>query len=143
MRFAFNVQTDERHMSAIHRFEIPVVDFARAQEFYETVLNTKLYVNDMRETMGSMLGLFPHDGQVGGALARKPQYGYAPSMEGTPSTTPQNVIWMLCWHGLRMPVAKSCCRKRPCAKMLAADSWAGRGIATATKSDATRTSNTD
>ena len=30
-----------------------------------------------------MLGVFPHDGQVGGALVHNPQYGYAPSTTGT------------------------------------------------------------
>ena len=70
-------------MSVINWFEIPVADFERAQKFYETILDTKLYVNDMRETMGSMLGVFPHDGQVGGALVHNPQYGYTPSTEGT------------------------------------------------------------
>ena len=70
-------------MSAINWFEAPVADFERARKFYETVIDTRLVINDMRETMGSMLGVFPHDGKVGGCLAHNPQYGYTPSAEGT------------------------------------------------------------
>ncbi len=70
-------------MSVINWFEIPVLDFERARAFYEQVLETKLFINDQRETMGSMLGVFPHDGRVGGCLVHNPQYGYTPSTEGT------------------------------------------------------------
>ena len=69
-------------MSVINWFEIPVADFERAKTFYETVLDKQLFVNDQRETMGSMLGVFPHDGQVGGCLVHNPQFGYTPSAEG-------------------------------------------------------------
>ncbi len=68
---------------SINWFEIPVLDFERARAFYEQVLETKLFVNDQRENMGSMLGVFPHDGRVGGSLVHNPQYGYTPSTEGT------------------------------------------------------------
>jgi len=70
-------------MSAIHWFEIPASDFDRAKAFYETVLDVELFVNDQRETMGSMLGVFPHEGGVGGCLVHNPQFGYTPSTEGT------------------------------------------------------------
>lgn len=70
-------------MSVINWFEVSVADFERAKTFYETVLEKQLFVNDQRETMGSMLGVFPHDGQVGGCLVHNPQYGYTPSAEGT------------------------------------------------------------
>lgn len=70
-------------MSVINWFEVPVEDFERARAFYETVIGKQLFVNDMRETMGSMLGVFPHDGAVGGCLVHNPQYGYTPSTEGT------------------------------------------------------------
>lgn len=70
-------------MSALHWFEIPVSDFERAKSFYETVLNTQLFVNDQRETMGSMLGVFPHQDGVGGCLVHNPQFGYVPAGEGT------------------------------------------------------------
>ena len=70
-------------MSVINWFEVPVADFERARKFYEAVIGTELFVNDMRETMGSMLGVFPHDGQVGGCLVHNPQDGYRPSAEGT------------------------------------------------------------
>lgn len=70
-------------MSVINWFEVPVEDFERARKFYETVIGTQLFINDQRETMGSMLGVFPHDGAVGGCLVHNPQYGYRPSSEGT------------------------------------------------------------
>lgn len=70
-------------MGAVHWFEIPALDFERAKRFYETVLDTQLFVNDQRETMGSMLGVFPHEGGVGGCLVHNPQFGYAPSDQGT------------------------------------------------------------
>ena len=70
-------------MSVINWFEVPVADFERARQFYETVIDTQLFINDQRETMGSMLGVFPHDGQVGGCLVHNPQFGYTPSTEGT------------------------------------------------------------
>ncbi len=70
-------------MSVINWFEIPVADFERACKFYEAVLEAQLIISDQRETMGSMLGLFPHDGKVGGCLAHNPQFGYTPSAEGT------------------------------------------------------------
>lgn len=79
----FIMRSEEGNMSVINWFEIPVSDFERAKTFYEAVLNTKLFVNDQRETMGSMLGVFPHDGSVGGCLVHNPQYGYTPSTEGT------------------------------------------------------------
>ncbi len=69
-------------MSAIHWFEIPASDFERARGFYETVMDTQLFINDQRETMGSMLGVFPHEGGVGGCLVHNPQFGYTPSSEG-------------------------------------------------------------
>jgi len=70
-------------MSVINWFEVPVADFERAKTFYEIVLDKQLFVSDQRETMGSMLGVFPHDGQVGGCLVHNPQYGYTPSADGT------------------------------------------------------------
>ena len=69
-------------MSAIHWFEIPVSDFERAKAFYESVLQTQLFVQDMRETMGSMLGMIPGGEGTGGVLVHNPQYGYVPSREG-------------------------------------------------------------
>ena len=53
-------------MSAIHRFEIPAAYFERARTFNEMVMELRLFINDMREAMGSMLGVFPHEGEVGG-----------------------------------------------------------------------------
>jgi len=69
-------------MSAIHWFEIPVGDFDRAKTFYEGLLSTQIHVMDMRETMGSMLGMLPNRGGAGGALVHNVQHGYVPSTEG-------------------------------------------------------------
>lgn len=69
-------------MSAIHWFEIPVGDFDRAKTFYEGLLSTQIHVMDMRETMGSMLGMLPNRGGAGGALVHNAQHGYVPSMSG-------------------------------------------------------------
>ena len=70
-------------MSAIHWFEIPVTDINRAQKFYSTVLDVEIPIMDMTEQMGSMLGSFPSDGDVGGMLVQNSQYGYEPSKIGT------------------------------------------------------------
>lgn len=70
-------------MSAIHWFEIPVTDINRAQKFYSTVLDVEIPILDMTAQMGSMLGSFPSDGDVGGMLVQNSQYGYAPSKIGT------------------------------------------------------------
>lgn len=70
-------------MSAIHWFEIPAADFERARNFYEAVLDCQLFINDQRETMGSLLGVFPHEGGIGGCLVHNPGFGYTPSDTGT------------------------------------------------------------
>lgn len=70
-------------MSAIHWFEIPVSDFERAKAFYETVLDTQIHVRDLRETAGSILGMIDGGDGTSGALVHNPQYGYAPSKEGS------------------------------------------------------------
>ena len=80
-------------MSAIHWFEIPVEDFERAKSVYETVMNIKVFVNDQRESMGSMLGVFPHQDGVGGCLVHNPQFGHTPSAERYPRL-PQS-LWAI------------------------------------------------
>ena len=70
-------------MSAIHWFEIPVADFERAKTFYETVMDIQINWQDLRETMGSIIGMLYGGGGVSGALVHNPQYGYVPSREGT------------------------------------------------------------
>jgi len=53
--------------SAITWFEIPTVNLAKAQAFYETVLACRLRPEDMGPSKGAV---FPYDGEeaVGGAL---------------------------------------------------------------------------
>ena len=70
-------------MSAIRWFEIPVAEFDHARIYYKTVMDIQLFINDQRETMGSMLSVFPHEGGVGGCLVHNPQVGYSPSGDGT------------------------------------------------------------
>jgi uncharacterized protein len=57
-------------------FEIPVSNFDRAKEFYETIFKINLHVNDFG---GFKMGVFPHE-ELGGALC----YGewYKPSENG-------------------------------------------------------------
>ena len=66
--------------NAISWFEIPSTQLARAQTFYETVLNCKMH----REPMGpSEAALFPYDAEaVGGCLLAGPT-APAPSAGGT------------------------------------------------------------
>ncbi|MCA9911775.1 MAG: VOC family protein [Anaerolineae bacterium] len=70
-------------MSAIHWFEIGVSDIQRAIQFYETVMNTKLQYADLREQMGSQLGMFPARDGAGGTLVQNEQHGYQPGQAGT------------------------------------------------------------
>ena len=57
--------------NAINWFELPVQDLARAQKFYETVLDTKLKA----ETFAGMpMALFPHSDGVGGALIQDARF---------------------------------------------------------------------
>ena len=70
-------------MSALHWFEIPVTNINRAAGFYSEILNTHIQVVDMQEIMGSMLGMIPNRGGVGGALVQNSQNGYTPGATGT------------------------------------------------------------
>ncbi len=70
-------------MSAIHWFEIPVTDINRAQKFYSTILDVDIPIMDMTAQMGSMLGAFPNNGDVGGMLVQNSQFGYEPSKVGS------------------------------------------------------------
>jgi uncharacterized protein len=66
--------------NAIHWFEIPSVDLARAQTFYETVLDCTM----RREAMGPSEGaVFPYvEGSIGGAIMAGPT-APQPSGNGT------------------------------------------------------------
>ncbi len=71
-------------MSALHWFEIAVIDINRAKVFYETVLDIEIPLVDLTEQMGSILGMIPDGGSPpGGALVQNSQHGYTPSQEGT------------------------------------------------------------
>jgi predicted enzyme related to lactoylglutathione lyase len=67
--------------NAINWFEIPVIDLARAKQFYETILGTEMHAF---EAMGMHCAFFPTDmqqGAIGGGLMQGP--GYEPSATGT------------------------------------------------------------
>ncbi|MGH2575967.1 MAG: VOC family protein [Ignavibacteria bacterium] len=65
--------------NTINWFEIPVVDFERAEEFYTQIFGFKMEKNDM---MGFRMGFFPQDkGSVSGAIVKGE--GYIPIDHGT------------------------------------------------------------
>jgi len=70
-------------MATARWFEIPVQNIDRAKSFYETLLGIEIVPIDMTAEMGSMLGMFPDEDGVGGALVQNNQYCYVPSQEGT------------------------------------------------------------
>ena len=47
--------------SFISIFEIPTIDFSRAVNFYQSILEIKIEAIDMQ---GTQMGLFPTDGQI-------------------------------------------------------------------------------
>ncbi len=65
--------------NAINWFEIPVTDFTRAKKFYETVMDTQLFV----PFEGMEYAMFPADmknGGIGGGIVK--QEGNVPSQTG-------------------------------------------------------------
>jgi predicted enzyme related to lactoylglutathione lyase len=69
----------DRPKSALNWFEIPVSDFKRAVEFYNSILDCKMYE---QEIMGSMMGFFPmEDPGIGGAIIKSDKM--RPSTDGT------------------------------------------------------------
>ncbi|MEX0810746.1 MAG: VOC family protein [Chitinophagales bacterium] len=58
-------------------FEIPVLDFERAKNFYETVFDTEIHAMDLGELK---MGVFPHK-DVGCALCQHPDF-YKPGQNG-------------------------------------------------------------
>jgi len=65
--------------NAINWFEIPVVDFARAKKFYDTIFGFKMEETKMGEYT---MGFFPGDQSgVSGAICHGE--GYKPSVNGT------------------------------------------------------------
>lgn len=70
-------------MSAIHWFEIPVIDINRAKEFYDQILDTDLQIMDLTEQQGSLVAMLPGRGGVSGAIVQNKKWNYIPSQEGT------------------------------------------------------------
>lgn len=67
--------------NAVVWFEIPVSDMERAKNFYETVLNIQIDVQDMG---GVLMGFFPSKPDARGAMGSLMKYeSYIPSQEGT------------------------------------------------------------
>ena len=68
-------------MNPVSWFEIPVTDFDRAKNFYESILDVSLSVNDIGR---SKMGWFPMDqGAPGSPGAIIMHEAYIPSYEGT------------------------------------------------------------
>lgn len=68
--------------NAISWFEIPVLDFDRAKNFYESVIAAEMHVMEM-DQMGSKWAFFPFDmenGGVGGSIIKAD--GCNPSRDG-------------------------------------------------------------
>ena len=74
-------------------FEIPVNDFKRAKQFYETVFEIEM---EERELGDAVMGFFPYDqskGTIGGAICKGPGYlvchkGPKLYLNGDPDLTP-------------------------------------------------------
>jgi predicted enzyme related to lactoylglutathione lyase len=68
--------------NALTWFEIPAVDFARAEKFYNTIFDTELVPMKGIKHLGLQMSLFPHgENAVGGGVIKGA--GYVPSAEGT------------------------------------------------------------
>lgn len=64
--------------NAINWFEIPVTDFERAKQFYETIFEVELSTVEM---MGMQMAMFPSEPpHIGGALVKSENH--VPSMTG-------------------------------------------------------------
>ena len=70
-------------MAIARWFEIPVQEIDRAKKFYETLLGIELMKIDMSAETGSVLGMFPDEDGVGGALVQNIEHGYVPHQQGT------------------------------------------------------------
>jgi len=68
--------------NALTWFEIPAVDFARAEKFYNTIFDIELVPVKGIKHLGLQMSTFPHgkDGVGGGVIKGE---GYVPSAEGT------------------------------------------------------------
>jgi uncharacterized protein len=66
--------------NAINWFEIPVIDFKRAKQFYSTIYDFEMPEMVMGETKMGFL-LFEQEGGIGGAIVHG--LNYVPSTEGT------------------------------------------------------------
>jgi len=74
---SINKTTDNMN-SYISIFEIPAVEFSRAVEFYQAILNIKIEAMDME---GMQMGLLPFEGQKVIGTIMKGE-GYTPSPNG-------------------------------------------------------------
>ncbi|MBK8503507.1 MAG: VOC family protein [Saprospiraceae bacterium] len=64
--------------SFISIFEIPTIEFSRAVNFYQSILDIEVTEMDMQ---GTQMGLFPSDGQMVSGVIIKGE-GYKPSSDG-------------------------------------------------------------
>ncbi|HMO31802.1 MAG TPA: VOC family protein [Lacibacter sp.] len=71
-----------QHGNALNWFEIPVLDFDRAKQFYESIFDYQMPENQMGP---ARMGFFLYDfqnGKVGGAIVHNPQL-HTPSGNGS------------------------------------------------------------
>ncbi len=71
----------DKNSNSLNWFEIPALDIARAQKFYEEIFKIKM--EQMQEMMGMKMAGFPADmgsGKANGALAQSKQH--KPSKDG-------------------------------------------------------------
>ena len=83
--------------NAISWFEIPVIDFGKAKNFYEAILDIELI---LMPTAAGRYGMFPFDraGEgIGGAIVQRD--GYQPSADGS-------VIYLNAGEDLNIPLSK-------------------------------------
>lgn len=65
---------------ALNWFEIPALDFGRAEKFYSTIFATELIPMEGIESMDIQMAMFPAEDGVGGGVVQGE--GYVPSAEG-------------------------------------------------------------
>jgi len=82
--------------SAINWFEIPTRDLARAQKFYETILDLKM-TNPFPDIKYAMFPADMMNGEIGGGLLQ--EEGYEPSQQGS-------LIYLNGGEDLAIPLAR-------------------------------------
>jgi predicted enzyme related to lactoylglutathione lyase len=67
--------------NSLNWFEIPAVEIARSQKFYETIFDIKMETMEMGESVMAFFPWTPSSGKATGAVVQSTQH--KPSMEGS------------------------------------------------------------